>query len=488
MMDRSREARLAALIFCLVTLFAHAALPQSPSFEVESIELSPAWAGSAGAAQSVVTITNDHGVFKRSWNPHTISAEYNSFQVINSDPDHPANLQAREQEPRFSQDTVSIGQVAALVRALSAPTMSSPSLSNLGITPAWLADHAGDAAKHFGTLGEPNDRRQQEFFRKSFTDLALIQRIIPNVVSANWTDDSVWVHAVLRFKNGKTISAESENQPAFMLPWTCRAKGITIRTYNADISRAVAGLLPEGAVNRERLQGEGLENEIVFEMPGAIKGEWQRIGAEDIAGDALARLRQKYIIRRSEVSEHIGLQFGPDPPKAGVETLQADVRRSSFPTNLVVATVFPLEGENAIGVETFLQEGQRYERVVLDNPWIMASLNKHPKLGAWLIFVKDVSMSEKAMRIFAADMHTLGRDDLAQEVSAHRTEIADLSYYGDEVLLFPDHHAILWRWDPNRELFGWSASEVKIQQCTDYPTLDVGCAAAVVSTDGKLER
>ena len=487
-MDRSRRARLAGPAFCFLTLFAHAALTQSLSSEVERIELSPAWAGSEKAARSVVTITNDQGVFKRSWNPTTISADYNQLQIIGSDPDHPPDLHAREQEPGFSQDIVNTREVMALVRALSAPTMSSPSLSNLGITPAWLADHAGDAAKHFGTLGEPNDRGQQEFFRKSFTDLALSQRIIPNVVRASWTDDAVWVHIVLRFKNGTTISAESENQPAFMLPWTCQANGKTTRTYNADISRAIANLLPIGAVNRERLQGEGLEDQVVFEMPGALRGEWQRIGAEDIAGDALARLRHNYTIRRSEVSEHIGLQFGPDPPKPGVEILQADVRRSSFPTNLVVATVFPFEGGDAIGIDTFLQEGQRYERIVLDNPWIMVSLKKHPDLGAWLIFVKDVSMSEKAMRIFAADMHAHGRDDLAQEVSAHRAEIADLSYYGDEVILFPDHHAILWRWDPNRELFGWSASEVKTQQCTDYPTLDVGCAAAVVSTDGKLER
>ena len=70
--------------------------------------------------------------------------------------------------------------------------------------------------------------------------------------------------------------------------------------------------------------------------------------SEDIAGDALARLRRNYTIRRSEVSGHIGLHFGPDPPKPGVETLQADVRQSSFPTNLVVATVFPLEGGDAI--------------------------------------------------------------------------------------------------------------------------------------------
>jgi hypothetical protein len=130
----------------------------------------------------------------------------------------------------------------------------------------------------------------------------------------------------------------------------------------------------------------------------------------------------------------------------------------------------------------------QYERLVLGNPWIRDSLKRNEGLGAWLIYVQDASMSEKAMKIFAADMHELGRDDLAQEVSDHRTEIADLSYYGNEVLLFPDHHAILWRWDPNRDLFGWSASRVKTQRCTDHPSLNVGCSAGVVAPDGQLEK
>ena len=112
------------------------------------------------------------------------------------------------------------------------------------------------------------------------------------------------------------------------------------------------------------------------------------------------------------------------------------------------------------------------------------------KLGAWLVYVKGGSMREKAMLIFAADMHKLGRDDLAQEVSAHQKEIADLSYYGDEVLLFPDHHAILWRWDPSRDLFGWPAMKVKTEECTDLdiPDLGVGCAAALVDPDGHLKE
>jgi len=273
-----------------------------------------------------------------------------------------------------------------------------------------------------------------------------------------------------------------------MLPWVLEENGKKVRTFNADISRAVAKLLPDASVNKERLQGAGLMDEIVFQMNGAIRQHWDEIGAEDKANNALVHLRERYAIRRSEVSEHISLHFGPSRPEPGVESLQADVRLPGFPQNLVVATVFPLQGGQAVGVDTFLHNGSQYERLVLDNPWIMDSLKQHRDLGAWLTYVQDASMSQKAMEIFAADMHDLGRDDLAQEVSAHRTEIADLSYYGNEVLLFPDHHAILWRWDPNRDLFGWPASRVKTQRCTDYPTLDVGCSAAAVGPDGQLEK
>jgi hypothetical protein len=227
-------------------------------------------------------------------------------------------------------------------------------------------------------------------------------------------------------------------------------------------------------------------DQIVFEMDGSIKQRWQQIGSEDKAGDALARLREQYTIRRSEVSVLNDLHFGALP--AGEEVLEADVRLASYPKNLVVATVFPLEDGKAVGLNNFLREGEQYERIVLDNPWIMASLRKYHDRGAWLIYVKDSSMSEKAMRIFAADMHALGRDDLAQEVSAHRLEVAVLSYFDDVLIVFPDHHAIIWRWDTKYNLFEWPNSAIKTERCTEYNTLDQECSAAVVGSDGELEH
>jgi hypothetical protein len=477
----------------LVIVFSTRAAAQSvasPVSTIKRIHISPVWGGPNAQDQTFVNIRNVKGVFKRSWDPIEVAAENNVFRIIASDSDSPPEAQRKVEPPRLSEDTVSPDAVLALVRALSAPEVPTPVLSNLGITRAWLEQRAGEEGKRIGVLGEPNDERQQRFFHNSLTDLTLVKRLLPQVVGASWTDDGVWVHIIVEFTNGHTWTAETTSLTAFTLPWTCNAAGKITRTFNADISRAVARLLPEGAVNRDRLAGKGLEDQIHFQVEGAIQRRWRQIGAEDMAGEALTLLREKYIIRRMEVSNHIGLHFGPDRyiDGTGEKNLEADVRLNSFPENLTVATVFQLQNGKAIGLDSFLREGSQYERLVLENPWVIASLRSHSDLGAWLVFVKDVSMSDKAMRIFEADMHALGRDDLAQEVSAHRYEVADLSYYGNELILFPDHHAIVWRWDPSRDLFKWPGSILKTHECSDYNTLNQGCVAAEVDLHGNLKE
>jgi hypothetical protein len=458
---------------------------------VKVIEIAPAWFGQDRSSPAIVTIRNLHGVFRRTWDPIAIQARGNEMRITTSTGDPSTDeFESSKEVPRTSEDTVSSQSVVALLTALQAPVIGSPELSNLGISHAWLASRSEDAAKRVGNLGEPNDAQQRRFFEKSFTDLALINRLLPQIVGASWTDDPVWVHVSIEFASGDHWTAETTSQPAFMLPWTCKGRGTTIRSFNADVSRAVAALLPKGAINRSRLAGDGLEDLVVRAVEPAIKQRWQQIGAEDKAGNALAVLRQRYQIRRSEVSDHIGLAYGPDQyhDSPHETNLQADVRLASFPTNLTVATVFPIENGNAVGLDNFMHVGAKYEQLVLANPWIMASLRKHSDLGAWLMFVKDASMSEKAVRIFTADMHALGRDDLSQDVSAHRDEVSLLNYYGNELIIFPDHHAIVWRWGPYRELFSWSASSLKTQRCEEYATVTEGCTAAVIDPNGNLKK
>lgn len=454
-----------------------------------AIEIAPKWNGGTQSPNSVVTIRSTSAGFQRSWDSVALAPENNVLRIsagpsdaMTEQPSTPAST------PALSQDAIAPSEVSALVKAVGSPALLKPELANLGISSAWLAERAANAARTVGSLGEPNDTRQQEFFRRSFTDITMIGTMLPRIVGTSWTDDPVWVRVKIQFADGKTWTAETRNQASFMLPWTVQRNGESFKTFNADIPRAVATLLPKGAVNREGIAGAGLDNSIVRAIEPTIKRQWQQIGAEDQAGRALTVLRQNYAIRRSEVSDHISLSFGPDSYDSSNKqtNLQADVGRQSFPTNLVVATVFPIENGHAVGLDSFLRSGDKYEQIVLLNPWLMASLNKHRDLGAWHMFVKDASMSDKAMRIFSSDMHDLGRDDLAREVSQHRSDVALLNYYGSYMILFPDHHAVIWRWGKYRDLFSWPAATLKTERCERYPTVTEGCVAAQIDSSGHL--
>ena len=45
-----------------------------------------------------------------------------------------------------------------------------------------------------------------------------------------------------------------------------------------------------------------------------------------------------------------------------------------------------------------------------------------------------------------------------------------LNYYGNYLIIFPDHHAIIWRWGKYRDLFSWPADTLKTERCKDYAT------------------
>jgi len=242
-----RIALFGAAATCLPTL----AFSQSP---VVAIEIAPMWNGGAQSPNSVVTIRSTAAGFQRSWDSVALAPENNVLRIIagpsdvmTEQPSTPASA------PAVSQDVVAQSEVSALVKALGSPALLKPELANLGISSAWLAERAANAARTVGSLGEPNDARQQEFFRKSFTDISMIGTLLPRIVGTSWTDDPVWVRVKIQFADKKSWTAESRNQASFMLPWTVQRNGESFKTFNADIPRAVATLLPKGTVNQERI-------------------------------------------------------------------------------------------------------------------------------------------------------------------------------------------------------------------------------------------
>jgi hypothetical protein len=97
-------------------------------------------------------------------------------------------------------------------------------------------------------------------------------------------------------------------------------------------------------------------------------------------------------------------------------------------------------------------------------------------------------MSDKAMKNFAADMHDLKKDALAEEVRRMQDDVAVVNVsYGDYWLVLPDKRMVLWRYQSVSGLLGLKQSEISSVECTDYQGATGGCVGLVVSPDGKVE-
>lgn len=151
---------------------------------------------------------------------------------------------------------VEANAIDALVTALKEPPLEKPDLTNLGVTQAWLDARVEANTPHFIT---PTERAR---FRRSFTDLAAVEGLLPYVFRYSKSDDLPSVQVIVTFADGSRLSAKSQSYYLQMLPWTVDSNGQTHVTYNAKISSAIASLMPKKTTNRERLLASSVEQEI----------------------------------------------------------------------------------------------------------------------------------------------------------------------------------------------------------------------------------
>ena len=167
------------------------------------------------------------------------------------------------------------------------------------------------------------------------------------------------------------------------------------------------------------------------------------------------------------------------------ENLQVDLWRPSFPKNFVVAAVLRREGGRVDSSYTLPDRVAPYEQLVFSIPWLKAYLVAHPTDHAFLFFVQDRSFTEKAMRIFAADMKEAGREDLVSKVRVVQDKVALLETgSGDYWILLPDKSVILWRWASLANILLWKPADFPEKECTDYATSSGGCSGTLISPEG----
>ncbi len=166
---------------------------------------------------------------------------------------------------------VSAALVDRLRLAIDKPPLEHPSLENLGLDSQALRPYARLLASDHSLVGADDQRRLRRvgFSDEQIVDLLCDADALPHVVESvyrtQWTDDNPEMEVRLRMTGGTEIVLESKSQKHFMLPWWIRRTDTQarFRTFDADISRALAAILPRVYLNRRVLLGEAGLGEVL---------------------------------------------------------------------------------------------------------------------------------------------------------------------------------------------------------------------------------
>ena len=392
--------------------------------------------------------------------------------------------------------TINAQLIQDLIDAVNEPAVSKPDLGNLGITRDWLEKNAklgaADYGKDYILTAALN---QQNLFFASYNDTTFIEKLLPSMFQEEglrWTDDYPQIEIRLQTHSGKWINFSSDAQPLFMLPWKIETEGATFKTYNAHISRALAKLLPNKFTNRERIEGEGLRGVLATAVMREIEDDWKRLDAENKAGTDIDRLRRKFRVSNLEINNYHNVEYGVEWKKGNPNetNLHASLRAPGFPKNFFIGLVLPVRTNTVENVELFLNNIDRYRQLVESVPWLKTFLAGHFTLSVELKFVADCSLSDKAMRMFAADMELVGKEALVTQIASRQKEIALIlvgrTYSQAYWLVLPDKTMVLWRFSADDSLLKWTRHDFTLGNCADYQSNSSQCAGALISAAGEI--
>jgi hypothetical protein len=387
---------------------------------------------------------------------------------------------------------VSAVQVQSLVAAFSAPPLTKVDMTNLGITDEWLASKAESQWPPARIPETETTAGQKKLVQKSFTDLTLVESVlVPDLLISTIFDYFAYCKVEIFFNHGSKLSAESYSYSPFMLPWTMKGRPFT---YNADISRAVAALLPAESVNKSTLAGDELASELVGEVMRSIEREWNLLGSEERAGEALKTLRTAYEVITAEITPYlIQPEYGTYAYFDALEELDlhATMRRSNFPSNVTDALVLHYADKKVEGVDEFLKSAAKYEDLALSVPWLNDYIRDNPHAAVRISYIHDKSFGDTAMGVFTADMKLLGREDLIEQVKSQQADIALLLINDTNAkshwLLFTDKHMMLWRYDGSSRLLKWTPEDFQKGECSDSLIVHpIVCSGQEITAEGML--
>lgn len=285
------------------------------------------------------------------------------FDLLFQQPARDAGLVIRRNGATFSHDGRPIDPklVQALVKALEFRAISAAEPSNVGLTTATL-----ERLRVQVTSDTPEILpAQKELLTRSFRDTAAVKKVLQGLFDVFVFDDYPAVRVRVTFSDKTELIGISNSPSDFMLPW--RVGPAEIKTFQADISRATAALMPPGMLNRDRLRGTGFDTTFIEALRNYIEPEWNLADAEHRAGSTLAALRKHYTIESAEIDGSHDAEYGEEwkSGQPSETNLRVRLHRRGLPEAVSFVLVLQFRDGRVEGLDEFLGSAARYGRVIL---------------------------------------------------------------------------------------------------------------------------
>jgi hypothetical protein len=437
--------RLSAL---LVLLFCLPAVPVAVGgeVEVESIRIRSEWRGFGEPQDDSLTVTREGGRFV-----------------------------ARGR-------TVDADKVARLARALSAPPVEALDTASLGIDRAWLERNARAAlaAAYQSPMGEPV-AEQLALFVRLFTDPAVVGQSVERALGGGGIDDYPEIEVEVRWTDGRSTVVRSSSNRLFMVPLRVETGGEGFGTYDAEIARAIAELLPAQFANRERLAGEGLAKRLAEAVIDANAREWSQVELKAHFGDAVAPLAQRFTVAKSSIGYLTSFDVGGANSSATL-AWNATLVDARLPSSFVVGVSIPITDKKLASLDPFLTRIDAIEARVLAVRWLRKYVDEHTSVRVEIRFVTDRSLSAKAAGAVIAELERTGRGARADRIAASLGDAILLEVYERTSLsrwiVLADGGLLLWHFE-GRAPLGRDKASVDAWECGGFY-----CSGVVFGPDG----
>lgn len=356
-------------------------------------------------------------------------------------------ISIKDGQAKRGTESVPIGAVANLVAAIQEPRTMEPSLANLGMSVAWLAAERGSALQSYYRRypSQHLDANQEAYFGRMFSD--------PRTAFAwmnSWSrgevlrlDDYPIANVRLDWPDGTSYELTSGSWFVFMIPWL--AGPDKTKTFNADISRAVAALLPEDAVNQKRLAGETLSAEYTDSLLEFQLHEQLRIiGAEDAFDGQLESIKKRFTITSMSEGALLSDDLNGEP------SLQMHLKNALLPENVSIYMTLWTSGDRIANVSDAISVADRCTQLTLSVPWLKTFLSRNRDWSTEIRVVQNQAISQHLATSLLNDLRKNGKAELASMLQPIVPRMAYLYLNG------PGGAYSRWFVLPNREMLLWN--------------------------------